>query len=190
MTLTPDGKVNINGDLTITGDLYANNINGKRTITNQLNTTTATISGQLSLGKESSPSGKLLSLFNDQGDLVGAIDASGAASFRDLATNQVVTSGLIIAGAASESATATSSATLGTNATIGIGIIGAGATEVTISNTSVKSGTYIYLTPISDSANQVLYLKSKDEGVGFTISINQALGADLKFNYWLIQTQP
>lgn len=193
MTLTPDGNVAINGNLTISGDLYANNINSNRTITDQLNTTNATVSGQLVLGTQApaTDSGKLLSLFNNQGDLVGAIDASGAASFNQIASqNNIVTTGLIIANAASSSAEASSSGTLGTNATIGTATIPAGSTQIEVSNFSVKSGTYVYLTPISDTNNQVLFVKSKEEGVGFTVAISQPLTQDTTFNYWLIQTQP
>ncbi|HLE50089.1 MAG TPA: hypothetical protein VI791_03025, partial [Patescibacteria group bacterium] len=209
MTLTPDGQVLINGDLTVTGKLYANNITGTQTTTDNLIASLATISGQLIIGardpsgagsswdgepysgllpggtESASNSGNLASFFNKNGQLVSAINASGAASFRELAT-----SGLIIASAATESATATSSGAFNTNATIGTGTITAGTTELIIANSNVRLGTYVYLTPISNTSNQVLYIKSKQEGAGFTVAINQALTTDIMFNYWLIQTQP
>ena len=95
-----------------------------------------------------------------------------------------------MAPAPPEAAPATSSGAFNTNATIGTGTITAGTTELIIANSNVRLGTYVYLTPISNTSNQVLYIKSKQEGAGFTVAINQALTTDIMFNYWLIQTQP
>ncbi|MFZ2202284.1 MAG: hypothetical protein WAV56_02695, partial [Microgenomates group bacterium] len=183
MTLSPDGQVIVNGNLSVNGNIAAKTLS----VAEGLTTNQATISGSLVLGKEATPSANnnLASFFNENGDLVSAINASGAASFKELAT-----SGLIIASAATESATATSSGAFATNATIGTGTISAGTTELIVANSTVRTGTYVYLTPISDTANQVLYIKSKQEGTGFTVAINQPLTQDVIFNYWLIQTQP
>ncbi|HLE50091.1 MAG TPA: hypothetical protein VI791_03035 [Patescibacteria group bacterium] len=43
---------------------------------------------------------------------------------------------------------------------------------------------------VKKTSNQVLYIKSKQEGAGFTVAINQPLTVNVTFNYWLIQTQP
>ena len=56
----------------------------------------------------------------------------------------------------------------------------------------VTDHTLIYITPISDTSNQVLYVKSKQTGVGFTVAVpanaNQVKD-QISFNYWLVETK-
>ncbi len=187
MVLTPDGKVVINGDLAVTGNLYAN-----KSQINSLSLGTPSVPPPYQGGGQVGVNSKnLLTLYDENGTQTGSLNASGSAEFTDLSTNNIVTQNLIIAQPASASANvnATSSATINSNASISSATLKAGQTQLEITNSSVSNSTYIYLTPISDTQNQVLFVKSKNEGIGFTVAINQPINSDLTFNYWLIRTQ-
>ncbi|MBI2310527.1 hypothetical protein HYU90_01705, partial [Candidatus Collierbacteria bacterium] len=205
MILTLDGKVAINGDLSVTGNIAADTLSVAEGQITNLESQTATISGSLT--------------------------ATNATVSGSLAANQAIISDLVIAssspcsvipsileGSSSAGMTncdATASGTLASNATIGTATIASGSAEVKIENSKIVDSTYIYLTPISDTANQVLYIKNKttcsvipgtdpgsiqiDSGSGagmtncipsFTVSITDPVAKDIKFNYWLIQTHP
>ncbi|MCX6816556.1 MAG: hypothetical protein NTZ93_01685 [Candidatus Beckwithbacteria bacterium] len=84
---------------------------------------------------------------------------------------------------------ATSSASIATNATAGKSILPAGATEFTINTAKVTPDDLIYVTPLGDSQNQVLYVKAKQEGEWFKVAINQPLPFDLEFNWWIIKLE-
>ncbi|PJB48267.1 hypothetical protein CO104_01630, partial [Candidatus Collierbacteria bacterium CG_4_9_14_3_um_filter_43_16] len=164
MDLYPDGKIVINGDLIITGTLFANN----------LDTKTATVSGTLAVGSSTI--------------------ATGSANF-DLLT----TGGLVIASG-SDDLSATMSAQTASNTTIGTATIASGSAEISIANTKVTDHTLIYITPISDTSNQVLYVKSKNTcelrtencQPSFTVAVptNPILVTQpISFNFWLVQTR-
>ncbi len=153
LSLYPDGKVVINGDLIITGTLYANN----------LDTKTATISGTLAIGSSTI--------------------ASGSANFGELTT-----SGLVIASE-NDHQSSTISAQVNSNATIGTATIATGSAEIAIANNKVTDNTLIYVTPVTDTGNQVLYVKSKQSGVGFTVATPLSNTSEISFNFWLVQTK-
>ncbi len=174
MTLYPDGKVVVNGDLIITGNIYANNID----------TRTATVSGTLAVGNGelATNSDSILALFNDNGDVVGSVNASGSANFE-----QLTTGGLIIA--AGNENISTISGQANSNSTIGIATIATGSSEIIINNTNVTDNTLVYITPISNTDNQVLFVKSKQSGTGFTVAVPQPVTKETSFNFWLVQTK-
>ena len=178
MTLYPDGKVVISGDLLITGTIYSI----------ALDTRTATVSGTLALGRGelATDSGKLMALFDKSGQIVGSVDASGSANF-----GQLTTDGLVIASGNANS-TATMSAQSNSNTTIGIATIASGSAEISVANNKVTDRTLIYITPISNTGNQVLYVKSKTSGLGFTVAVPTNpinVTQEISFNYWLVETK-
>lgn len=183
LNLYPNGQVVIQGDLLVTGNIFANNID----------TRTATISGTLALGTNNSQvsteSGKLLAIFGKQGQEVSSIDASGSANFNTLQTN-----GLVIAS--QNGSDSSISGTITSNSTIGTASIATNSAEIFIQNNQVNPQTLIYITPISDTSNQVLYVKSKQACsgepnciAGFTVAAPQILNKETSFNYWLVQTK-
>lgn len=174
MTLYPDGKVVVDGDLLVKGNIYASNIDTK----------TATISGTLALGNGqlATDSSKIIAIFNNQGNEIGSVDASGSANFE-----QLTTSGLVIAS--SNNNVSTISGQTNSNSTVGTASIATNSAEIVINNNNVNEGTLIYITPISDTNNQVLYLKSKQIGSGFTVAVPQNVNKETFFNYWLVQTK-
>jgi len=75
------------------------------------------------------------------------------------------------------------------NTTIGTATIASGSAEIVVANQKVTDQTLIYLTPISDTSNQVLYVKSKQAGTGFTVAVPASPSAGISFNYWLVETK-
>ncbi|KKT39203.1 MAG: hypothetical protein UW26_C0007G0020, partial [Candidatus Collierbacteria bacterium GW2011_GWF1_44_12] len=176
MILYPNGRVVINGDLLLTGTLYAEAVDTKE----------ATISGKLALGTPTSPSSsdQLLSLYNPDGNLVGSVNDTGSADFKQIATGE-----LIIA-AGENASDASASGTTNSNATIGTAILPAGQTEIAIASAKMDNNTLVYLTPVSDTKNQVLFVKSKQTGIGFTVAVGSNNNTqDIQFNYWLVKTK-
>jgi hypothetical protein len=178
LTLDASGNAILNGNLTITGRLAAN----------ELSADEATVSGNLNLLSSGGSFGKLLSIFDENGNVVASVDASGSATFNQVDAKNLTLENLIIASS-SESQTASSSASTGSNASIGSASLAAGQTELTIQNAAVRESTLIYITPTSNTSNQVLYVQTKLEG-SFSIAINQPVASDISFNYWLVQTLP
>ncbi len=153
MVLYPNGKVVINGDLLVTGNVLAQGLTSE----------TATVSGTLAVGSSSI--------------------STGSANFA-----QLTTSGLIIASG--NDPMATISGQTNTNTTIGEATIAPSTGGISIINSKVTPTTLIYITPTSDTEGRVLYVKSKTEGVGFTVGITgNANNPQVSFNYWLVETK-
>ena len=175
------GEIYINGNL---------NVNGKIN-TSSLQTQEATVSGSLfanlikpldnlSITLEASQSGnkklKIMDSFNNE---VASIDASGSANFQKLniasATklpdryNDVLPQ-------------------ININATAGIGVLKAYQNELTIMNQNINPESLIYITPNSDTNNQVLYIRNKKDGEEgfFTVAINNPINKEIEFSWWII----
>jgi hypothetical protein len=55
----------------------------------------------------------------------------------------------------------------------------------TIHSPLVKDDSLIYITPIGDTNNQVLYIASQSANL-FTVKVNASSSADIKFNYLIV----
>jgi hypothetical protein len=125
---------------------------------------------------------------------VASIDASGSAQFKDLAAQ-----GIVIKQPVAQASDSASLSLAQKNQTAGSAVLSAYTTELTIENNNVSDTGLIYLTPTSDTANQVLYLKSKETCNGplalsscqksFTVGIKNAVTQDINFNYWLVKVE-
>jgi hypothetical protein len=127
--------------------------------------------------------GDILSINSATGSSVASIDASGSAKFNSLSTQN-----LIIAGSQGATDSAVTAGDITTNSTIGSAKIPAGTREIVIKNPKITDYSLVYVTPTSDTLNNVLYIKSKQVGefmVGFTDPIN----IDVTFNWWIVQIQ-
>ena len=124
--------------------------------------------------------GKLLTLINDQGEEVGSITATGAATFASLSTDKI---------ALTDDPTATSSATFAgmiyhTNASAGTAKVPSGSRDVIIRNPSITTDSLVFVTPTSSTLNP-LFIKQQTNGeiiVGFDIPAS----SDVTFNWWLV----
>ena len=132
--------------------------------------------------------------------VVATIDASGSARFAGdvearratfagtVAADTFVASGSATVGklniALTDQTTATDSA-IPTN-TVGTGLLPANFTEATILSGQIAEDSLVYLTPLSSTGNQVLYVKEKLPGVGFIVAIDSPLTTPINFNWWII----
>jgi len=123
-----------------------------------------------------------LTIQDASGTQVAQVDATGSASFRDLAI-----SGLAIASDSSASDSAVINGVITTNATAGKATIPTGVTEITIKNPKISDYTLVYITPTSSTLNNVLYVKSKETGQ-FVVGFTDPISIDASFNWWVIQT--
>ena len=193
MTIDESGDVQISGSLyvagktdtndlkvqntaTVSGSLFANLIKPlDKNLTVEL-TSTATGSGI--------PDSKFQIL--NSGHEVASIDASGSARFKKL---------LIASAEATPSANTFGQIVepqITTNATAGQAVLPAGAEQITIKNQHLTPESLVYITPQSDTQNEVLYVKKKvpssqsPAASYFTVAINKPISKDILFNWWLI----
>jgi len=130
----------IAGDLTVGGTLTAGRM---------------VLEASEEASSEESEFGRLLEVKDGLGETKAWLDASGSAYFAEVETKK-----LIIAGQqATVSGQQASEVT--TNATAGQAVLPAGEEEVTIKSPHVGQNTLVYITPISDTQNKVLYVKAK-----------------------------
>ncbi len=106
---------------------------------------------------------------NSLGDEVASIDASGSAQFKSLALDKFLdatNSAAIIAAPDNFVKNGIYAPAIETKAeTAGVGILPANQNEIFIYNTSVKNDSLIYLTPTSNSANELLTVEKKESCV-------------------------
>jgi hypothetical protein len=172
------GNVALSGDLTVAGVIATNTISplGSGNVTVNLAQYQPAASGS---GQLASSFGQLIVAGANNMPVV-AFDSGGNATL----SGGLMTSKLYIADASP--AGATQSGTLTGNETIGVATLPAYQTQVTISTTKVTSNSFIYLTPVTDPNNHVLYVVSKEPGVGFTVGINNSWNQNMDFNWWIV----
>jgi hypothetical protein len=172
------GLVAVSGDLSVKGKVLAQSAEFN---TLELGTT------PLASSAGTSTLGKLLAVYNEQGQAVATIDASGSANLASL-TTQMIT----IASASQASSSATPSSILATNttsnATAGNAVLTSPNTELMIHTNYDTSHTLVYLTPTGNTENKVLFVKSKNNQ-SFTVGIDSPATADIPFNWWIIQVK-
>lgn len=184
MTINTNGNVALSGNLAVGGNMTVGGILGVNTIQSlghqdiviNLNRYNQEAS------ESATPSASFAQLvIKGVGNLpVAAIDASGSATF----SGELTTAKLNIADVSEAGATV--SGFLSGNAAIGTGILPASQIEVIINTTKVTSNSFIYITPVTTTNNQVLYVKEKIPGVSFTVGINNQANTDIRFNWWII----
>ena len=176
------GSVAINGDLYVNGRILAESAS--------LNNIEL---GNAPDSTSSSALGNLLSVYNESGETVATIDASGSANLASLTTNMIT---IASAGSATDSsALSTLTGITGSNATAGNATLKTPNTELTISSPYVTANSLVYLTPTTNTDNKVLFVKAKDScqnstptcTPSFTVGIDALASTDISFNWWIIE---
>jgi len=185
------GNATFEGDITIKGKLAAKSISPLEE--NDLVIDLAQIPMNSLAADEVSPEatqsafGKLLVKGVD-GQTVASIDASGSARFVEVATQKLVIASQNVEPELENQA----SGIVSTNATAGKATLAAGETEITIKSPFVTENTLVYVTPITDTQNKVLFVKAKkavtsDNEVGwFKVGIDVPINSAIEFNWWVI----
>jgi hypothetical protein len=158
-------------------------IAGNLAVAGRINSAGLTLKDNPGLNSESPQSASLLSLQDTNGNQVSSVDASGSANFNSISASQFV-----IAGGADATNSAVVNGVITTNATAGSAVIPAGVSEITIKNPKVTDYSLVYVTPTSPTQNNVIYVKSKQSGQ-FVVGFTNAIDADAKFNWWIVQIQ-
>jgi len=135
--------------------------------------------------------GSVVASFDQGGNarLAGDLEARQATFSGSLTTNTLVTNEASVSGALTLNdlrfnEVATDAATLG--ASVGHATLPAGSQTLLIDNPKVTSETLIYLTPLSSTGNQSLYVLDKTPGAGFTVAMDAPLTNDVQFNWWIV----
>jgi site-specific recombinase XerD len=179
------GQVAINGDLTVSGKILADSAS-----INSLEIGSPSDATQSALGQ-------LLSIYNEAGEAVATIDASGSANLASLTTNLIT---IASPGDATQSGLASLIGTAQSNATAGESVLVSPNTELTIESPYVTSGSLVYLTPTGNTENKVVFVKSKTSCPAepdpdalqpcvpsFTVGIDTPASSDISFNWWIIE---
>lgn len=72
------------------------------------------------------------------------------------------------------------------HATTGTSAIVSDLTQAFIATAEVTEHSLIYITPLSSTNNEVLYIQKIYPGQGFTVAIDEVVDEDIRFNWWLI----
>ncbi|PJC28308.1 hypothetical protein CO054_00845, partial [Candidatus Shapirobacteria bacterium CG_4_9_14_0_2_um_filter_39_11] len=127
------------------------------------------------------------------GQTVASIDASGSAYFASLgleADYSATQSGTIIAAADNYQENGEYSPAIKTNATAGIGLLPANESEIMIYNPKITDQSLIYITPLTNTSNKVIYVKAKHANTAndgwFKVAIDVPINQDIQFNWWII----
>jgi hypothetical protein len=191
LTLSADGRVTIDGDLRVAGDvdIAGETKVGASLLTNLLKPLDPNQPFQIQLagGPEATQSGELnnsrFEIIDELGTPVATISASGAANF----------SGGV--GVDTGSIETTSPGVFVTTKTAGKAYIPAGLNQVVIRSEKITNNTLVYVTPLTSTNNQVLYIKAQTpenpltltkEG-NFIVSLDFPLTQVVEFNWWIVQ---
>ncbi len=115
----------------------------------------------------------------------GDVYSSGSANF----VGNLVASGsafLSKLNIFSQEAQAVSENDLVASSSAGTAVLRAYKREVTIHSPYVSGDSLIYITPSTDTGNQVLYLLRQSENGSFTVGVSQSLRQDIQFNWFVV----
>ncbi len=196
LVLNESGLVTIGGDLKVAGTLEVDEeLKVKDTLLTNLikaNNPNENIRIQLAqavaneLGEEEIKQNNF-EFIDEKGEPIATMSASGDLTLRGgLKVDQAPAN-------ASASADATTSANINNNSA-GQAIIVAGQKELTIKTTRLSENSMIYITPLTSTNNQVIYVKNKlldseftaENEAEFTVGFDFALNKDVQFNWWII----
>ena len=201
IVITMNGQVIIAGDVAIGGNLAVAGVLGASTIapfgegdiTFDLSHERTVISTE-----SGAPTSRFSELFirGKNNASVASIDASGSARFAGnlIASGSAQFDKLIFA---TDSAQASISGVLAGTSTVGIDTLLTGQTSIQIHNTKITDTSLIYITPLTSTGNNVLYVASKvscENGTNsafacipsFVVALDVPAPRDIKFNWWII----
>ncbi|PIZ49990.1 hypothetical protein COY29_00655, partial [Candidatus Woesebacteria bacterium CG_4_10_14_0_2_um_filter_39_14] len=99
-------------------------------------------------------------------------------------------SGTIIAASDNGQATGNYTPAFKTNATAGVALLPANENEIMIYNSKITDQSLIYITPLTNTSNKVIYVKAKHANTAndgwFKVAIDVPINQDIQFNWWII----
>jgi len=179
------GNATFEGDVTVKGNLAAKTIRPLPENDLVIDLAQIPLTATESGGENTDSGFGQLLVKGLNGQTVASIDASGSATFSKLN---------IAAANASQSEEIITPTEIKTNATAGKATLPINELEITIKSPFITENTLIYVTPISDTQNKVIFVKSKkarEQGelgeIGwFKVAIDTPIEQEIKFNWWII----
>jgi len=204
------GNLTVNGNVTIKGKLATKSISplAENDLVIDLAQIPITSESEEDSGLETeatqSAFGKLL-VKGFGGQTVASIDASGSAYFTSIgveADYAATQSGTIIAAYDNWQKNGEYSPAIKSNATAGVGVLPANEQELMVYNPKITEKSLIYITPLNDTDNKVLYVKAKksqkeshldengelipEEKGWFKVAIDMPINKEIQFNWWIV----
>jgi len=202
-------NLEVTSDATISGQLTAYDLNIQNGL-KSLGTTTlgsTLIAGDLSVDGTLSLTGSSISTLGNlsiqNGSLAGpvdffngavTIDNNGSLVAQTVSANNVVTNKLTISNTEIASSSATprndviASAAKQSNS-IGSDKIPTGQVKAAILTTAITPTSKVFITPKSSTQGQTPYVELAEPEVGFVVSIDNAIGRDIDFDWWIVDTK-
>jgi hypothetical protein len=180
MTLDDSGLVTISGDLHVAGSVKTETL-----LTNLITSEDFTNPFQVQVAGASTESAEVVEsrfeIINELGTPVATISAQGRAAF----------AGGIGIGAEDVS---TASGSASSTKTSGKASVAAGTNEIKIYSNQVTPESLIYVTPISSTGNNVLYVKQQiadnpitpENESAFIVGFDNAADQAVQFNWWIV----
>jgi hypothetical protein len=166
VSIDTDGNVQITGNLNVAGQVAASGLTlhhpGGSETTDRISSGGDSIAA---LQNDTSGFGKLLALYNEAGEEVAGISATGSAHFNEVATDKLII-------------------TSGTSA--GTAKILEGASEAVIRNPNITENNLVFVTPTTSTGNYTLYIKEQKEGE-IIVGFDSPVEFEVEFNWWLVQ---
>lgn len=179
-------------DMSITGSINLSGfvLSSSESEGTHLNTLAAPLSLQsLALAPIEIMAGKVK--INTSGDVeflgnvqvAGNLNVQGSAQINELSAQK-----LIIAANSETVEQENIQGVIETNATAGSARIEANLSEIIIKNSEINDETLVYVTPTSATNNQVLFVKSKEQGK-FVVGFLNPTEIEVSFNWWVIDVK-
>lgn len=198
IVMDKEGNLTVDGNLTVAGKIEA--VNGIETTNinpptgKDLSINLANASQGEGIGEQKSSFGKLL-VKGTNNETVASVDSIGNAEFAgnlhvgslSLPADYKASESSNIRLIGSPSKNGQTLAAINTSGTTGLGIIPAGQTQLLLYNFKVTDKSLIYLTPLTSTSSQSLYVSEKVAGEYFKVAIDRPLSQDIKFNWWILE---
>lgn len=183
--------INTKGDLVVSGDaIFAKNLTVQGGLAANMISPLPNQDLAINLGQKSSGTTQSLRILSPSKTPVlsinnsGDVYSSGSAYFAHdlIASGAAMLSKLNIFTGQAEAVSDTQVVASGS---AGTATLKAYQREVTIETPEVTKNSLIYITPLGDTNNQVLYLERQAPGASFTVGVSQSAVSDIPFN-WII----
>jgi hypothetical protein len=186
VVIAKNGSIKTEGEVIAKGGIKTNTISA---IDSGSNVTVALNNSSTQFPIANQAQNSKLQIVNGENKEVASIDASGSAYFSQGVAfdKNMSSSSAVLNKDTTWSKYAINAPGIETNNEVsGEATLPIGETELVIINNKVKSNSLIYVSPLSSTSNQILYVESKGEGKYFKVKIDQPITNELKFNWWIL----
>ncbi|MBU1151359.1 hypothetical protein KJ632_00855, partial [Patescibacteria group bacterium] len=155
----------------------------------QINTLTSPLSLQsLAMAPVEIMAGKFKIETNGDVTINANLYVAGKIKSPEAEFDKLTTGNLVIANSIATQSAVINGNEINSNAMIGTATVPVDISEIIINNQNILDNTLIYVTPTSETQNNVLYVKNKELGK-FVVGFVNPLNIEVTFNWWVVQVQ-